>query len=242
MTFDVGPLALEVIATSVDDATGAEEGGAARIELVTELDRGGLTPSLALVDAVLTAVRIPVRVMLRDEEPHEIPDAASRDRLVARARELGGRPVDGLVFGALAAGQVDEPLLAAVAEASGRPLTFHRAFEQARDPVEAIDALRKHRTVDRVLCDGGSGDWTARAARLTAWQRRSGPGLQMLPGGGITDQALEALSAAPAIREVHVGRLVREAGTASGRVSAARVAALVARLSRLRPLQGAPEQ
>ena len=51
------PIALEVIATSVDDALAAEQGGAARVELVRSLDRGGLTPPLALVDAVLAHVR-----------------------------------------------------------------------------------------------------------------------------------------------------------------------------------------
>jgi copper homeostasis protein len=228
------PLALEVIATSLDDALAIEEGGAARIELVTSLERGGLTPSLALVDAVLSRVRTPVRVMVRDSEQHEAPDPLVRRRLVEQAREVGQRPVDGLVFGALVDGRIDEALLDAVGGAAGRPITFHRAFEELANREAGLATLGRHPLVDRVLCDGGPGDWPARAERLRAWSVLAGPGLHLLPGGGITEEALTAISRVAVLREVHVGRLVREPATAFGVVSARRVADLVARLAQLR--------
>ncbi len=40
---------LEVIVTSVDEACAAEQGGADRLELVSDLASEGLTPSLSLV-------------------------------------------------------------------------------------------------------------------------------------------------------------------------------------------------
>lgn len=229
------PLALEVIATSVDDAVAAEQGGASRIELVTALERGGLTPPLALVDAVLAAVAIPVRVMVRATEAHAVPDPVLRRRLVDDAREIGQRHIHGLVFGALVDGRIDEALVDAVAAAGGRPLTFHRAFEDAADPLEALTTLARHPAVDRILCDGGAGDWHARASRMAAWTRHAGGRLAILPGGGITAEALDALAVTPEIHEVHVGRLVREPQTTAGAVSAARVGDLVDRLRRLRP-------
>jgi len=123
---------LEVIATSADDAVAAEEGGADRLELVTDLARGGMTPSLDVLDGVLAAVKVPVRVMLRESEAHEVADPALRRRLVALARELGARPIGGLVCGFLRAGTIDVLLTAAVADAcEGRPITFHRAIEPA---------------------------------------------------------------------------------------------------------------
>ena len=57
---------LEVIACSVTDAIAAAQGGAHRIELISRFDIGGLTPSLGLVRDVIRAVKIPVRVMLRE--------------------------------------------------------------------------------------------------------------------------------------------------------------------------------
>jgi copper homeostasis protein len=231
----IDPLALEVIATSLDDARAAEQGGATRIELVTSLERGGLTPSLALVDAVVEHVGIPVRVMVRDAEPHEVPDPQVRRRLVDLARAIGRRSVDGLVFGALVDRRIDEALLDAVAAAAGRPITFHRAFEDLADQDEGLAILARHPAVDHVLCDGGSGGWAERALRLGAWAAHAGTGLQVLPGGGITRDALTVLSRVPGLREVHVGRLVREPATVEGRVSAHRVAELVSHLRQLRP-------
>ena len=58
---------LEVIACSVEDAIQAEEGGADRLEIVSDLDVGGLTPPLELVREIRSEVNLPLRVMLREE-------------------------------------------------------------------------------------------------------------------------------------------------------------------------------
>lgn len=228
------PIALEVIATSVADAVAAEAGGAARIELVRDLGRGGLTPDVSVVDAVLDAVRIPVRVMIREAESHAVEDSGMRARLVAHARAIGQRRVDGVVFGAVTAGHIDRPLLDQVAEASGRPVTFHRAFEALADPDGAIGRLAAHPAVDLILCDGGSGDWARRLARIAAWNRMAGGALRVMPGGGVTGEAVAALAAMAAIQDVHVGRLVRVPEEVDGEVSVAKVAALVRQLADLR--------
>ena len=59
---------LEVIACSLTDAIEAEQGGAGRLEIVSELKRGGLTPSFDLVAEIKQRVAIPLRVMLRESE------------------------------------------------------------------------------------------------------------------------------------------------------------------------------
>ncbi len=58
---------LEVIATTVADARLAARAGADRLELITAMGEGGLTPSLGLIEAVVAAVDIPVNVIVR---PH----------------------------------------------------------------------------------------------------------------------------------------------------------------------------
>lgn len=232
--FPLPSVALEVICTSVADARAAEDGGAARLELVASLDRGGMTPPLALVDAVLAAVRVPVRVMVRATEAHAIAEPTLRARLVEAAREIGARAADGIVFGAVKDGAVDEALLDAIAGAAGRPVTFHRAFEEVRSGDEAIDVLAAHPAVDLVLCDGGPGPWQARAARIAAWTARARGRLRVMPGGGVTSDAIDVLASQPGIVDVHVGRLVREPATVEGAVSSARVATLVTRLHEIR--------
>jgi copper homeostasis protein len=232
--FPLPPVALEVICTSVDDVRAAEDGGAARVELVASLDRGGLTPPLELVEAALAAVRLPVRVIVRASETHEIRDAPMRAALVEAARQIGALAPDGIVFGAVRDGVVDEALLDAVSAAAARPLTFHRAFEAVERGEDAIDVLAAHASVDLVLCDGGPGSWPARAARIAAWITRASGRLRVMPGGGVTGEAIEAFGRQPEIVDLHVGRLVRHPETAAGGVSAAKVAAVAERLRHIR--------
>ena len=90
---------LEVIACSVADAIEAERGGAGRLEIVRALDAGGLTPPVSLVREILTAVSIPVRVMLRENAGFESGGEAEIEGLCRVAREFAALGVDGLVLG-----------------------------------------------------------------------------------------------------------------------------------------------
>jgi len=114
-------LLLEVIATSVDDALAAEQGGADRLELVSDLTCGGMTPPLALAEQVVSRVRIPVRAMLRRTEAHEIQRADVRAQLLTDATALGQLPLDGIVVGVLRGGEVDVDLLGLLISAARVP-------------------------------------------------------------------------------------------------------------------------
>ena len=72
---------IEIIATTIEDAIAAERGGADRIELISHFEVGGLTPSLELVGAVTDAVKIPVRVMLRESEDFQVSNENEKQRL-----------------------------------------------------------------------------------------------------------------------------------------------------------------
>ena len=218
---------LEVIAETVEDAQEAEQGGAGRIELVRDLSRGGLTPALALVAAVVKAVRIPVRVMVRETESYGIADTAELSRLQAAAREALDQGAAGLVLGFCRDCALD---LGAVRDVLGSltvPVTFHRAFDEARRPLDALAALSSETQVDRVLTAGGAGDWPSRLARLTALRHAAPPHLCILPGAGLDDGALGDL-AKSGFPEAHLGRAARIPSGHQGRVRASRVAELVA--------------
>jgi copper homeostasis protein len=218
---------LEVIASSLEDALAAEAGGADRIELVRDLPSGGLTPSLELIEAVLARVRIPVRVMVRETISHVVSDPHDRTRLIAAAFPLAQRPVDGLVCGAVADGRADIRLVQQVLQAAGgKPATFHRAFESMTDPIAALSELGRIAGIDRVLTNGGEGEWVARAARLNEWASACPPHLQILLGGGVTRAVVETLPPIRGLHEIHVGRAVREPATDEGRVVAWKVDAI----------------
>jgi copper homeostasis protein len=218
---------LEIIAETVEDAREAEQGGAGRIELVRDLSRGGLTPPPALIEAVVGAVSIPVRVMVRETEPFEVVDPDELSRLRTAARGAIDCGAAGLVLGFLRDGAVDVETVRRVLGSLSADVTFHRAFDETDHPLEALTAISTEARVDRILTSGGSGDWPARLARLNTLRQAALPNLTVLPGAGLDDGALRDL-ARNGFPEAHVGRAARVPSGLDGRVRASRVAELVA--------------
>lgn len=233
---------LEVIACSVADAVAAERGGADRLELVRDLDVGGLTPPLELVSEVLAAVRIPVRVMLREEESFFVQGEKKIERLCALARSLTDLSVDGLVLGFLkgaeADPQIDHELLAHVLScAPGVKVTFHRAFEALRNSQQAILELKRHPQIDYILTSGShtdlSQDWPQRIEGLAELARVAAPEITMLVGGGLQREMIELLCQKATSCEFHVGTAARIPHSTEGAVCVELVQELV-RLSKTR--------
>jgi copper homeostasis protein len=218
---------LEVIAETVEDAREAEQGGAGRIELVRDLSRGGLTPPPALIAAVVRAVSIPVRVMVRETEPYEVVDPEELSRLRTAARGAIESGAVGLVLGFLRDGVVDIETVREVLGPLSTDVTFHRAFDETDRPLEALAAISTEARVDRILTSGGAGDWPARLAQLNALRQAVHQTVTILPGAGLDDGALRDL-AKDGFPEAHVGRAARVPSGLDGRVRASRVAELVA--------------
>ena len=221
------PKILEVIVTSADEAVEAQMGGADRLELARSLEDGGLTPAPEVVRDVLRAVSIPVRVMLRESASMATQDAAETDLLKDRARRFGELPVDGFVLGFAKNGSVDlDTTEEVLASAPHCPVTFHRAFEHAADPLNAIARLKRLPQVDRLLTRGCPGTVHERRLRLVRWQEAAGPTIKILVGVGTSAEFLAAIKEEQALSEVHAGRAARIPQTYSGAISRDRIAAL----------------
>jgi len=219
---------LEVIACSVADAIEAQEGGAGRLEVVRELDRSGLTPSLELVRAIKAAVDLPLRVMVRESDGFGTSDELEIERLCDAASELASLGVDGLVLGFLKRGTIDLELTSRVlAGARGLNATFHHAFESAADQLEAVTQLKSLPQVDRILSSGGSGELEKRRERLAVYEQTATPEIKIIAGGGIDLNAIEILRHTTVIREFHVGRAARQEFNIAGPVQAELVRELV---------------
>lgn len=209
---------LEVIACSLEDALEAERGQADRLEVVRELDRGGLTPSLDLVRRIKEKSRLPMRVMLRESETDIRPLTEVVDHLCSTLSELRTIDVDGVVLGFLRQGDVDlETMSEVLSAAPDMPATFHHAFEEARSQLATLEQLSLLPQIDRVLTSGGKGTVSERAARLEAYCDRAGSALTILAGGGIDRETLRVLRAQTSVHEFHTGRAARGP---SGNVSA----------------------
>lgn len=100
-------LFIEVIVCSVADAVEAERGGADRLEVARAMDQSGLTPPMGMVREIQRAVRLPLRVMVRERDDFHCDRPAELDRLCDTASELDAIGVDGIVVGFERDGAVD---------------------------------------------------------------------------------------------------------------------------------------
>ena len=176
---------LEIAIDSLEDALAATAAGAERLELAAALPLDGLTPTLAAVDAVLHHCPLPLVVLVRPRSGRFSYSEREADLYVAEVAELAARNVEALAVGALdAAGDIDSDLCSRLAQAArGRPLVFHRAFDFARDPEQALVDL-KTLGFERVL-SAGACDTATLSIRAQGWRRIVASGLGLVVAGGI---------------------------------------------------------
>ena len=204
---------LEIIASTVEEAVAAEQAGADRIELVSALSEGGLTPSYGLIRQVVSTVEIPVHVLVLPHSKSFVYSKSDEETIITDIdliRELGAA---GIVVGSLTAdGRVDEGFLGRIIKHKGElSLTFHRAIDSSRDILEAAEVLADFPEVDRILTSGGQA--TALEGKETiARLIEEHPDLIILPGSGITLENAETLLEATKASELHVGSAVLQDG------------------------------
>jgi len=206
----------EVIALGADDAVAAQDGGADRLELVTDMAADGLTPSRAVFGAIRSAVHIPLRVMLRLSDGFSAGAARDLDALCEAARGLRAEGAEEFVLGFLdPRGRADLGALRALLEViGGCRWTFHRAIDRAADR----DALRLQLAglpgLDTFLTAGSAAGVGAGMDVLCAEAARRGePGYEprLLVGGGLLLEHVPELRAA-GLDGFHVGGAVRPGG------------------------------
>ena len=136
---------LEICVDSVKSAINAQKGGATRLELCSNLIIGGTTPTKSLFEEVRKNVNIPINVLIRPRfgdflySKYEIEIIKNEIRMF---REMGA---DGIVVGILTKeGEIDlENMKSFISEAQNIPVTFHRAFDVCKNPLEAFYELKK---------------------------------------------------------------------------------------------------
>jgi copper homeostasis protein len=201
----IASVKVEACVDSVESALAAEQGGATRVELCDNLIEGGTTPSAGMIAVCCERLEIPVFVIVRprggDFLYSEIEFEVMR-RDVARAVEMGA---GGVVLGLLGRdGAVDtERTRTLIREARSLPVTFHRAFDVARDADEALDALIGI-GIDRVLTSGGAATAEEGIGVIARLVHRAAGRLEILAGGGVREHNVARIVGGTGVREVHV--------------------------------------
>ena len=197
---------LEISVQTVEAALAAERGGADRIELCSDLNVGGLTPSRDLVRAVREAVRIPVFSMIRPRAGdfvYSTSEFAEMKRSIAEARECR---MDGVVLGILTKdNRVDVSRTRELVEiAKPLPVTYHRAFDEAADLHKALEDVIAS-GAKRILTSGGAKSALEGAAVLAELIEAAGDCIVILPGAGISPTNIAEVAQRTSAREFHSG-------------------------------------
>lgn len=196
---------LEICVDSVESARAAMTGGAERIELCAALPEGGTTSSLGMIERVREAFSGRLMLIIRPRGHDFLYDAdevAAMRSDILHSRNAG---VEGVVIGCLRAdGTVDREACERLVDvADGMDVTFHRAIDMTRDPIEALEDVMSL-GIRRILTSGAAATAGEGMEVIRRMVLRAGNNARIMPGGGISSGNLAAILRATGASEVHL--------------------------------------
>ncbi|WP_026548078.1 copper homeostasis protein CutC [Paenarthrobacter nicotinovorans] len=194
---------LEIAVVSAVGAGAAASEGAHRVELCSSLELGGITPSQGLMEASMEHVdgRLEIHPLIRPRPGDFQYSASDVDTMVHEIRHLLAQGAHGVVVGALTpSGEVDvhaiQRLVDTAKEANPAvQLTFHRAIDQSKDPIAALERLLQL-GFTRVLTSGHAATAGAGLQTLSDMVERAAGALEIMAGGGLALEDIPAMHAA----------------------------------------------
>ena len=192
---------IEVCAESYEHALKAEKAGADRIELCKDLHLDGLTPDYESAKKTIKQLNIPVFILIRPRGGDFVYSNEEFELMksdIAKFKEIGCK---GIVSGLLNNdNSIDIERTKELVELS-RPLefTFHRAFDEVKDPVEEIENLIKM-GINRVLTSGQKEKAIDGLVLLEQLNNISNNRIVIMPGSGISKKNLKNFEL---FKEVH---------------------------------------
>lgn len=116
--------------------------------------------------------------------------------------------VDGVVIGSLKPdGTVDQEKTASLVHAA-KPMavTFHRAFDMTRDPIEALETIISIGGIQRILTSGQEATAIEGLDLIETLMRHAADRITIIPGGGVHERNIGKFFSRlkPHITEIHV--------------------------------------
>ena len=175
---------VEVCANSLQSALNAQDAGADRIELCSELGVGGVTPSQGLIRLVRERLTIPIHVLIRPRSGHFTYSEAEFEVMLADIAFCKTIGVDGIVSGVLGEDFTldEERTRELVWQSQPLHFTFHRAFDWVRNPQAALVKLEEL-GVNTVLTSGQNPSAAEGISNISTWQKTTK--VTMMAGGGV---------------------------------------------------------
>lgn len=202
---------IEVCAASVQSAVTAQLAGAHRVELCSSLELGGITPSPSMIEKTREILDIEVYVLIRPRPGDFLYSALEfeiikRDILFCKnVKTAAGKKVDGVVIGILQKdGQVDVERTKELVElAAPMKVTFHRAFDQATDPMLSLEKII-YTGAHRILTSGQFENVLEGRFLLQELVEKAGDRVSIMPGAGVNAQNILELVKTTKAKEFHL--------------------------------------
>ena len=203
---------LEICAFNLPSALIAQQAGADRIELCAGPEEGGTTPSAGVIRTAREQLRIALYPIIRPRGG-DFLFAEEEFRVMMRdiefCKQVG---CNGVVIGMLLAdGSVDKARCARLVEAA-YPLgvTFHRAFDWAANPFEAMEAIIQI-GCERILTSGQRPTAEEGAPLIDQLIREADDRIVIMPGSGVRSANIAGLAEATGAAEFHSSARVLQA-------------------------------
>ena len=197
-------MVLEICVENFESALSAKSGGADRIELCADLFLGGLTPGYDLLKLVKEKIKIPVHVMIRPRAGDFFYSAAEFNQMKREIEIAKKLKADGVVFGILTSeNRIDIKRTKELVSLS-RPMkvTFHRAFDAATGPFEALKHIIE--TGADILLTSGQKEKAIDGAELIYRLNNLAKGkIEIMAGSGITDKNILEIAKRTGIKTFH---------------------------------------
>ena len=210
-------LILEACLVTPEEAHSAFLNGAHRVELCRNLESGGLSPSRETVRRCLEICKLPLKVMVRPRPGNFVYSEEELTSMEIEIDSLNQLPITGIVLGVL---QDDRSInLEAVQRLSERadPLlvTFHKAIDETRDPLQEMKKLSRIQNIQSILSSGGAQNAETGAKILKTMQQEFQSRFRMIAAGSITSENLLSLHHKIEFSEYHGRKIVGDLARSS---------------------------
>ena len=202
----------EACVESFEEAKLAEQKGATRIELCSDLANDGLTPSVELMKETCQKLQIPVMVMARPRAGNFVYSDAEVEQMKTAIDAAKKARAAGVVFGLLTSdNKIDEKNTRILTEyAQPLPVTFHKAIDELEDPVEGVRILKMIPGIKRILTSGGKATAIEGSETIRRMIEMAEDKIIILVAGKVLSSNLEQIRELTGATELHGRRIVGE--------------------------------
>lgn len=202
----------EACVETFEEAKLAEERGANRIELCSDLANAGLTPSFDLMRKTCLELNIPVITMVRPRAGNFVPTKKEVEQMkedIDLAKEAGAA---GVVFGLLTnKNKIDIENTRVLAEyAKPLPVTFHKAIDELENPVDGVRDLLQIENIKRILTSGGKPTAMEGQEVIRKMIKAAGDKITILVAGKVLNSNVVEIQKITKVEELHGRRIVGE--------------------------------